>query len=39
MEAEARSRSKPVSAERGSGLSWHDLRGWIVQIEQHGELA
>jgi UbiD family decarboxylase len=39
MEAEAQSRSKPVSAQREAALSWHDLRGWIAQIEQHGELA
>jgi 4-hydroxy-3-polyprenylbenzoate decarboxylase len=39
MDAEAQGRSKRVSAGRESALSWHDLRGWIAQIEQHGELA
>src|SRR5215475_11666826 len=41
MEAEAADRSKPASSlrPRESALAWHDLRGWIAQIEQHGELA
>ena len=39
MEAETKSRSKPVSVQRESALPWHDLRSWIAQIEQHGELA
>src|SRR5262245_17633920 len=41
MEAEAADRSKPASSPRPreSALAWHDLRGWIAQIEQHGELA
>jgi len=39
MEAETKSRSKLVSAQRESALPWHDLRSWIAQIEQHGELA
>ena len=39
MEADAKSRSKPVSPQRESPLSWHGLRGWVAQIEQHGELA
>ena len=39
MEAETKSRSKLVSAQRESALPWHDLRSWVAQIEQHGELA
>ena len=39
MEFEAKSRSKPISARRESALSWHDVRGWIAQVEQHSELA
>ena len=39
MEFEAKSRSKPISAQRESALSWHDVRGWIAQAEQHSELA
>src|SRR5215475_4029803 len=40
MEAEPADRSKTASLQqRDSALSWHDLRGWIAQIEQHGELA
>jgi 4-hydroxy-3-polyprenylbenzoate decarboxylase len=39
MEAETKSRSKPVSVQRESALPWHDLRSWVAQIEQHGELA
>jgi UbiD family decarboxylase len=41
MEAEAADRSKPASSPRPreSALAWRDLRGWIAQIEQHGELA
>jgi UbiD family decarboxylase len=40
MEAEAPCRSKSVTAQqRESALPWRDLRGWIAQIEQHGELA
>lgn len=39
MEAEA-GRAKTASAsKRDGGPGWHDLRGWIAQIEQHGELA
>ena len=40
MEAEAADRSKPGPAQkRESAVAWHDLRGWITQVEQHGELA
>jgi 4-hydroxy-3-polyprenylbenzoate decarboxylase len=39
MEAEQKSRSELASALRESGLPWRDLRGWVAQIEQHGELA
>src|SRR5215475_14930584 len=40
MEAEPADRSKTASLQqRDSALSWHDLRGWVAQIEQHGELA
>jgi UbiD family decarboxylase len=40
MEAEPADRSKTASLQqRDSALSWYDLRGWIAQIEQHGELA
>src|SRR5215813_3531356 len=40
MEAEAPGRSKAVTAQqRESALPWRDLRGWVAQIEQHGELA
>jgi 4-hydroxy-3-polyprenylbenzoate decarboxylase len=39
MEADAKSPSKSVSVRRESALPWHDLRGWVAQIEQHGELA
>jgi UbiD family decarboxylase len=39
MEAEAADRSKPSPRQRESALPWRDLRGWIAQIEQHGELA
>jgi UbiD family decarboxylase len=39
MEAEAAPRSRPGSPhQRASAPAWHDLRGWIAQIEQHGEL-
>src|SRR5262245_14441630 len=38
MEAEMPGRSKPASAQRESALGWRDLRGWVAQIEQHGEL-
>jgi hypothetical protein len=38
MEADARSTPKPVSTQRESDLPWHDLRGWVAQIERHGEL-
>jgi 4-hydroxy-3-polyprenylbenzoate decarboxylase len=40
MEAEAGGRAPPPTAQRrDSALPWRDLRGWIAQIEQHGELA
>src|SRR5262245_58449271 len=40
MEAEATGRAKPGSGQqRESALPWRDLRGWVAQIEQHGELA
>src|SRR5262249_28837829 len=40
MEAEAAYRSTAVSPpQRASALPWHDLRGWIARVEQHGELA
>jgi 4-hydroxy-3-polyprenylbenzoate decarboxylase len=39
MEAEAKSWSNPLSTRRETALAWHDLRGWVAQIEQHGELA
>jgi UbiD family decarboxylase len=39
MEAEAMRRSTPVSARREAALPWHDLRSFLAQVEQHGELA
>jgi negative regulator of sigma E activity len=40
MEAEAAARTQRATAQRrDSALPWRDLRGWIAQIEQHGELA
>ena len=39
MEAEVAGGSKPASPRQGkSSLPWRDLRGWIAQVEQHGEL-
>jgi len=41
MESEAAARRQPAIARppRDSALAWRDLRDWIAQIEQHGELA
>jgi UbiD family decarboxylase len=39
MEAEAARPTEPAPAQRrDSALPWCDLRGWIAQIERHGEL-
>jgi UbiD family decarboxylase len=39
MEAEAAVASKPASSpQRKAALSWHDLRSWLAQVEQLGEL-
>jgi 4-hydroxy-3-polyprenylbenzoate decarboxylase len=39
MEAEAVQQSSKAAQQRESALPWHDLRSWIAQVEQHGELA
>jgi UbiD family decarboxylase len=39
MEAEDEARRQPAAGPPRDPLPWRDLRGWIAQIEQHGELA
>ncbi|MFL6799922.1 MAG: UbiD family decarboxylase [Xanthobacteraceae bacterium] len=40
LQSQLPSRAKGAAAEaRDRALAWHDLRGWIAQLEQHGELA
>jgi 4-hydroxy-3-polyprenylbenzoate decarboxylase len=40
MEAESMGQAELATAQpRESALPWRDLRGWVGQIEQHGELA
>ena len=39
MEAEVPGGSKPITPRgRDTAPGWHDLRSWIAQVEQHGEL-
>lgn len=40
METESMGQAELATAQpRESALPWRDLRGWVGQIEQHGELA
>jgi UbiD family decarboxylase len=39
MEADAVKAKLAPARQREAALPWHDLRGWIAQVEQRGELA